>query len=61
MDNLFLDLDKQLIFKEDESSGIKWIPFEEADDKSMCDFIRPIHKKLVKMDDTCDDWSESSN
>ena len=36
-----------LVYREDESSGIKWIPFSEADDKSMCDFIRPIHKKLI--------------
>lgn len=42
------DDSQPLIFKEDESSGIKWIPFEEADDKSMCDFIRPIYKKLIK-------------
>ncbi len=37
-----------LTFREDESKGVKWIPFEEADNKSMCDFIRPIHKKLIK-------------
>ena len=37
-----------LVFREDESKGVKWIPFEEADDETMCDFIRPIHKKLVK-------------
>ena len=24
------------------------ISFEEAEDKTMCDFIRPIHKKLIK-------------
>ena len=37
-----------LIFREDESKGVKWIPFEEADNETMCDFIRPIHKKLIK-------------
>ena len=37
-----------LIYREDESKGVKWIPFEEADKESMCDFIIPIHKKLVK-------------
>ena len=37
-----------LIYREDESKGVKWIPFEEADNKTMCDFIRPIHKKLIK-------------
>ena len=33
-----------LVYREDESKGVKWVPFEE----SMCDFIRPIHKKLIK-------------
>ena len=37
-----------LVYREDESKGIKWIPFEEADNETMCDFIRPIHKKLIK-------------
>ena len=37
-----------LIYREDESKGVKWIPFEEATDETMCDFIRPIHKKLIK-------------
>lgn len=37
-----------LIYREDESKGVKWIPFEEADNKTICDFIRPIHKKLIK-------------
>lgn len=37
-----------LVFREDESKGVKWISFDEADDKSMCDFIRPIHRKLIK-------------
>lgn len=37
-----------LVFREDESKGVKWVSFQEADDKTMCDFIRPIHKKLVK-------------
>ena len=37
-----------LVFREDESKGVKWIPFEEADNETMCDFIRPIHKKLIK-------------
>ena len=37
-----------LVYREDESKGVKWIQFSEADDESMCDFIRPIHKKLVK-------------
>ena len=37
-----------LIYKEDESKGVKWISFDEADNETMCDFIRPIHKKLIK-------------
>ena len=37
-----------LVYREDESNGVKWIPFEEADNETMCDFIRPIHKKLIK-------------
>ena len=37
-----------LIYREDESKGVKWIPFEEADNDTMCDFIRPVHKKLIK-------------
>ena len=37
-----------LVFREDESKGAKWIPLEDADNKTMCDFIRPVHKKLVK-------------
>lgn len=37
-----------LIYKEDESKGVKWVSFEEATDETMCDFIRPIHEKLIK-------------
>lgn len=37
-----------LKYKENESKGVKWIGFEEADDKTMCDFIRPIHKKIIE-------------
>ena len=36
-----------LIYREDESKGVKWVSFEEATDETMCDFIRPIHKKLI--------------
>ena len=42
------DEEAPLVYREDESRGVKWVPFEEADDETMCDFIRPIHKKLVK-------------
>lgn len=37
-----------LIYKKDESKGIKWVSFENATDETMCDFIRPIHKKVIK-------------
>lgn len=37
-----------LIYREDESKGVKWISFDEASNETMCDFIRPIHKKLIK-------------
>ena len=37
-----------LVYRDDESKGVKWVSFEEATDETMCDFIRPIHKKLIK-------------
>lgn len=37
-----------LVYREDESKGVKWIHFEEADNDTMCDFIRLVHKKLIK-------------
>ena len=37
-----------LVYREDESKGVKWVPFEKASDETMCDFIRTIHKKLIK-------------
>lgn len=37
-----------LVYREDESKGVIWIHFEEADNDTMCDFIRPVHKKLIK-------------
>ena len=37
-----------LIYREDESKGVKWVSFDETTNKTMCDFIRPIHKKLIK-------------
>lgn len=37
-----------LVYRKDESKGVKWVSFEEATDETMCDFIRPIHKKLIK-------------
>lgn len=37
-----------LIYREEESKGVKWVSFDEATNETMCDFIRPIHKKLIK-------------
>lgn len=37
-----------LIYKEDELKGVKWVSFDEAYNDTMCDFIRPIHKKLIE-------------
>lgn len=37
-----------LVYREDESKGVKWIPIEEATNETMCNFIRPIHDKLIK-------------
>lgn len=36
-----------LVFREDESKGIKWISFEEADKEAMSDFYRAIHGKVL--------------
>ena len=36
-----------LIYKEDESKGVKWVLLENAYNEEMVDFIRPIHKKLI--------------
>lgn len=37
-----------LTFREDESKGVKWISFEEATGEDIVDFIRPVHKRLIK-------------
>ncbi len=37
-----------LSYQKDESKGVKWILFDEATNETMCNFIRPIHKKLIK-------------
>lgn len=36
-----------LKYKEDESKGVKWISFSEADNETMCDFVRQIHRNLI--------------
>lgn len=50
LDTVYLleaDDSKDLSYREDESKGVKWVSLNEADSKEMCDFIRPVHKKLV--------------
>ena len=37
-----------LVYREDESKGVKWITFEEAIGDSIVDFIRPVHKRLIE-------------
>ena len=37
-----------LVFREDESKGVKWIPLEEATGNSIVDFIRPVHKRMIE-------------
>ena len=37
-----------LIYREDESKGVKWIDFKDSADDSIVPFVRPIHKKLIK-------------
>ena len=39
---------EMLVFREDESKGVKWITFEEAIGDNIVDFIRPVHKRLIK-------------
>ena len=37
-----------LVYNKDESNGIKWISFDEVQSDSICELVRPIHKKLIK-------------
>ena len=37
-----------LVFREDESKGVKWISFDEAIGDEIVDFIRPVHERLIK-------------
>lgn len=37
-----------LVYKEDESNGVKWIDFKDAFDESIVEFNRPIHKKIIE-------------
>lgn len=51
LDGVYLleaDDKEQLTFREDESKGVKWITFEEAIGDNIVDFVRPVHKRLIK-------------
>lgn len=37
-----------LTFREEESKGVKWIPFDEIENEKMVSFIKPIAIKLAK-------------
>lgn len=37
-----------LVYREDESKGVKWIPLSEASNDEIVKWARPIHKKLIK-------------
>lgn len=37
----------ELEAKEDEVSGVKWMPISEATGKEVVDFVRPINEKLI--------------
>ena len=37
-----------LVYREDESKGVKWITFDEAYDENIVGWARPVHKKLIK-------------
>ena len=38
----------QLVFRPDESKGVKWISFDEVGSDEIVSFMRPNNKKLVK-------------
>ncbi len=42
------DENTPLTYRKCESKGVKWVSFAEATNPKMCDFIRPIHEKLIK-------------
>ncbi len=45
---LFETDEKEILkFRPEESKAIRWIPFAYADSSKVCDFIRPIHRKLI--------------
>ncbi len=42
------DDNEPLVFRKDESKGVKWITFEEAIGNNIVDFIRPVHKRMIE-------------
>ncbi len=51
LDCLFLmeaDEDIPLIFREEESKGVKWLNFEAAMDDTIVPFIKPVHAKIIR-------------
>lgn len=45
---MMADDDLDLVYRPEESQGVKWVYFDLASDDEMCDFIRPIHQKLIR-------------
>lgn len=41
------DEESELSYREDESKGVKWIPFENALDEGIFEVIKPVHQKLI--------------
>lgn len=39
---------EELSFREDESKGVKWIPFEEATGDDIVYFARPVNNRMIK-------------
>lgn len=37
-----------LVYREDESKGIKWIDFKDADSDTMVHWVKPVHRKLIE-------------
>ncbi len=40
--------DEVLTYAKDESKGVKWISFEEAESEEMVPLARPVHAKVIK-------------
>ena len=37
-----------LIYREDESKGVKWVSLEEMEKENLVPFVKPIHRRLIK-------------